>query len=131
MKYGNILKCILDKFLKVRYPKIQILSRYASLLPCAKRTKFFKNSCAGNNFILVGDAAGHVDPIWGEGILYAIWSGKLAAEAIYQNNLELFDRFWKKEYGSYLMECSKNRENFYNPVRIEYYIMQNIYKKRP
>lgn len=34
----------------------------------------------GNGFVLVGDAAGLVDPFSGEGIGNAMWSGKIAAE---------------------------------------------------
>jgi geranylgeranyl reductase family protein len=37
---------------------------------------------AGPRMVLVGDAAGLVDPFLGEGIYYAIWSGGLAAEAV-------------------------------------------------
>jgi len=32
--------------------------------------------------LLVGDAAGMVDPFLGEGIYYGVWSGRLAAEAV-------------------------------------------------
>lgn len=37
---------------------------------------------AGPRVVLVGDAAGLVDPFLGEGIYYSIWSGVLAAEAV-------------------------------------------------
>jgi geranylgeranyl reductase family protein len=39
-------------------------------------------SLAGPRAVLVGDAAGLLDPFLGEGIYYAIWSGRLAAEAV-------------------------------------------------
>jgi len=39
-------------------------------------------SLVGHRAVLVGDAAGMVDPFLGEGIYYAVWSGRLAAEAI-------------------------------------------------
>jgi len=42
---------------------------------------YIKNSVLDNK-IIVGDAAGLVDPISGEGIYYALLSGKYAAEAI-------------------------------------------------
>lgn len=37
---------------------------------------------ADRRAVLVGDAAGLLDPFLGEGIYYAIWSGQLAAEAV-------------------------------------------------
>ncbi|MBI3595732.1 MAG: geranylgeranyl reductase family protein [Nitrospirae bacterium] len=39
-------------------------------------------SLAGRRALLIGDAAGMVDPFLGEGIYYAVWSGRLAAEAV-------------------------------------------------
>jgi digeranylgeranylglycerophospholipid reductase len=72
--------------------------------------------CAGENWILIGDAAGHVDPISGGGILYALWDGKLAAEAIIKRDLREYDKLWKKEYGKKLKTQSKKKAKFYNPV---------------
>ncbi len=37
------------------------------------------------NVILVGDAAGLIDPLSGEGIYYSIRSGQIAADVVYQN----------------------------------------------
>jgi len=39
-------------------------------------------SLVGHRVLLVGDAAGMVDPFLGEGIYYGVWSGRLAAEAV-------------------------------------------------
>ena len=39
-------------------------------------------SLAGHRALLVGDAAGMVDPFLGEGIYYGVWSGRLAAVAV-------------------------------------------------
>ncbi len=50
----------------------------AALVPYSGRNR----TIAQNKIILVGDAAGFVDPILGEGISYALESGRLAARAI-------------------------------------------------
>ncbi len=42
--------------------------------------------------VLVGDAAGLVDPLLGEGIRYAMISGRLAAEAIARDDLSGYDQ---------------------------------------
>ena len=53
---------------------------------------------AGNGFVLVGDAAGFIDPLTGEGLHRALVSSELAADAITralagdQNALEVYDR---------------------------------------
>ncbi len=40
-----------------------------------------KHFCTGR-VLLAGDAAGFIHPVSGEGILYALWSGKIASECI-------------------------------------------------
>lgn len=55
------------------------LRQYGYIIPEADR----KGLHAGGVFF-VGDAAGLVDPLTGEGISYALLSGKLCAEAIYE-----------------------------------------------
>jgi flavin-dependent dehydrogenase len=40
--------------------------------------------CAGDGYVLIGDAFGFIDPIYSSGVLLALKSGELAAEAIAQ-----------------------------------------------
>jgi geranylgeranyl reductase family protein len=117
LKHGSMLKNLLDAFIKSQFPEIRIISRYAAMLPSASNSNFFKLPCAGTNWVLIGDAAGHVDPISGGGILYALWGGELAAHAIQRNNIRLFDKEWKEEYGRILEERCKNKEDFYDPLK--------------
>ncbi|MEJ2241869.1 MAG: NAD(P)/FAD-dependent oxidoreductase [Candidatus Bathyarchaeota archaeon] len=63
-----------------------------------------------------GDAAGHVDPISGGGIIYALWGGELAAQAIESNDPKSFDKAWKKAYGDFFKERCKNKEAFYDSI---------------
>lgn len=49
------------------------------------RFDFAPGRCAGAGFVLAGDAAGMVSPFSGEGISYALESGRLAAEVIDRN----------------------------------------------
>jgi geranylgeranyl reductase family protein len=55
----------------------------------------------GNSFLL-GDAAGLVDPFLGEGISYAIQSGKLAAECIIDNRIDDYNEKIEEEITSSL-----------------------------
>lgn len=116
LKHGAKLKQLLDAFIRIYCPNLEVLSEYAAMLPSATDPDCFLLPCAGENWLLVGDAAGHVDPITGAGILYALWSGKLAAEAIQRNDVESYDGCWRKEYGSRLRESCLNKEAFYDPV---------------
>ena len=55
---------------------------YSHLLPALDTRSWKQNRVAGEGWMAVGDAAGLVDPITGEGIYYAIRSGDLAAKAL-------------------------------------------------
>ncbi|WZL73143.1 geranylgeranyl reductase family protein [Clostridiaceae bacterium 35-E11] len=57
----------------------------------------FKRKIKQNNIILIGDAASFVDPLTGEGIYYAIRSGKIAAQQILQRNLWDYERLCYEE----------------------------------
>jgi len=63
---------------------ILYMKRYPYLLPISPR----KDGFVRNRIILVGDAAGFVDPVTGEGISMAVLSGRLAAEAIVKGKLD-------------------------------------------
>lgn len=62
----------------------------------------YVNTVPDENILLVGDAAGHTDPITGAGILPAVQcgriAGKVAAESIKNNNVEVLKNYefkWK------------------------------------
>ena len=55
---------------------------YSAPVPCLGPRSWSKNQVAGERWALVGDAAGFVDPITGEGIYYAFKSAQILAETI-------------------------------------------------
>jgi geranylgeranyl reductase family protein len=55
---------------------------YSHLLPSLDTASWRKNRVAGDGWMAVGDAAGLVDPITGEGLYYAIRSADLAARSL-------------------------------------------------
>ena len=55
---------------------------YSHLLPSLEPAAWRKNRISGDGWLAVGDAAGLVDPITGEGIYYALRSADLAARAL-------------------------------------------------
>jgi len=57
-------------------------SFYSHLLPSLETGAWKRNRVAGEGWMAVGDAAGLVDPITGEGLYYAIRSGDLAARSL-------------------------------------------------
>ena len=55
---------------------------YSAPVPCLGPRSWKNNQIAGERWALVGDAAGLVDPITGEGIYYAFRSAQILAETI-------------------------------------------------
>ncbi len=55
---------------------------YGHMLPSLQQTRWKSNRVAGDGWLAVGDAAGLVDPITGEGLYYAVRSGDLASQLI-------------------------------------------------
>jgi geranylgeranyl reductase family protein len=55
---------------------------YAHMLPSLSRPSWKSNRMAGKRWMAVGDSAGLVDPITGEGIYYAIRSADIASSVI-------------------------------------------------
>jgi geranylgeranyl reductase family protein len=61
---------------------------YSHLLPSLDTKSWKGNRVSGDGWMAVGDAAGLVDPITGEGLYYAIRSGDLAAQALIADTAE-------------------------------------------
>lgn len=55
---------------------------FGHMLPALEQTSWRHNRVAGEGWLAVGDSAGLVDPVTGEGIYYAIRSADLAAQVI-------------------------------------------------
>jgi len=77
--------------------------RWVALLPMAHDSSFWDTPCTGPGWALLGDAAGHVHPITGEGIAYALWSAELLAEAFSQGEPGCYESLWRKRYGGGLV----------------------------
>ena len=80
------LPAMLERYLKrVGIDKVQRVERHGHLIPVHPR----REGLARGRVLLVGDAAGLVDPITAEGISHAVLSGQLAANAISEAELDV------------------------------------------
>jgi len=70
--------------------------------PCIVSPAGFDGRTAGANWMLAGDAAGHINPVTGEGIRYALRGGRLAAEAILDGSPTSFRDRWEADFGEVL-----------------------------
>jgi len=69
---------------------------YSHLLPSLETKSWKSNRVAGEGWMAVGDAAGLVDPITGEGLYYAIRSADLATRALLQETGELAEANYRR-----------------------------------
>ena len=129
LDHGSKLKKILDHFIHAYYPETKITTEYAALLPSANMPEFFSLPCSGKDWILLGDAAGHVDPTTGEGIFYALSGGGLGALAIKENNANSFDAMWRREFVQTLIRSVNKKADFYAPVRSTIAILLGLASK--
>jgi geranylgeranyl reductase family protein len=79
---AQLLRARLEQFLAERSLPFKDAPFYSHLLPSLDGPSWKGNRVAGDGWIAVGDAAGLVDPITGEGLYYAIRSADLAARAL-------------------------------------------------
>src|SRR5689334_13447878 len=79
---ASALRKRLERYLVEKGISWKGASFYSHLLPSLETKSWKSNRVAGEGWMAVGDAAGLVDPITGEGLYYAIRSGDLAAQAL-------------------------------------------------
>ncbi len=76
---------------------------WAWLLPMGQDRSLWETPCVGQDWALLGDAAGHVHPLTGEGISYALWSAESLAEALKQGAPQDYENLWRQDLGRGLM----------------------------
>src|SRR5271165_3351474 len=79
---AQALRSRLEKYMDEKSLRYHGSEFYGHVLPSLETAAWRKNRVAGEGWIAVGDAAGLVDPITGEGLYYAMRSGDLASQVI-------------------------------------------------
>jgi geranylgeranyl reductase family protein len=89
-------------------------SFYAAMIPAldVSTWDYLKACSPGKAWALIGDAAGFVDPLTGEGIYYAIKSAELLADAL-ESKVEYFDEIWRAEFGDEMRRAAELQHRFY------------------
>ena len=86
---------------------------FGHLLPSLSVESWGNLRLAGHDWAMVGDVAGLVDPITGEGIYYALRSADLLAEALDQGAPELYPELVRNDFGRGLALCARLANTFY------------------
>jgi geranylgeranyl reductase family protein len=108
-----LLHAFMDRHYGGRAPREE-MSFYGAKVPMLTRESWRRTRATGDGWALVGDAAGFVDPITGEGIYFAIRSGELLAEAFAGGGgLEAYERAWFDDFGDDLEAGARHLDRFY------------------
>ena len=85
---ASALRARLETYMEERGLSKKGAAFYSHLLPSLETPAWKRNRVAGDGWLAVGDAAGLVDPITGEGLYYAMRSADLATTAILSDTAE-------------------------------------------
>jgi geranylgeranyl reductase family protein len=79
---SSSLRARLEEYMREREIPTKDATFYGHLIPSLEQPAWRANRVAGDGWMAVGDAAGFVDPVTGEGLYYAVRSGDLASQVI-------------------------------------------------
>jgi geranylgeranyl reductase family protein len=82
--------------------------RYAARIPGLAAKTWDSRTVSGDDWALLGDAAGFADPVTGEGIYYALRSAELFAAAP-----PAYEKRWREDFGAELRRAAQMRPRFY------------------
>src|SRR5207248_10797662 len=76
------LRAILEQYIPEFGLSLEGARFYAHLIPSLTKNALRKAAIAGDGWAMIGDAAGVVDAITGEGLYYALWSAELFTQVM-------------------------------------------------
>jgi flavin-dependent dehydrogenase len=88
-------------------------SFYAHIIPSLTPDALRNGSFAGNGWAMIGDAAGFVDAITGEGLYYALRSAELFSQALLAEAPEQYSALVKKDFLPELENAARIANRFY------------------
>lgn len=86
---------------------------YAARIPGLTAKTWDTRRAGGEDWALLGDAAGFADPVTGEGIYYALRSAELFADAYLTGESLGYEQRWREDFGGELRRASEMRRRFY------------------
>jgi flavin-dependent dehydrogenase len=108
------LRQMLETFLVERGFKLEDAEFYGHVLPAPRAATLQKLEAQGPGWAAVGDTAGLVDPITGEGLYYALRSAELLAEAVMGGRPEKYAETLRAELLPELVTAARFAHAFYS-----------------
>lgn len=98
---------------RIRNKLASAAERYAARIPGLNDTTWDTRKVSGEDWALIGDAAGFADPVTGEGIYYALRSAELFAESYLKDEAASYEQSWRNDFGAELKRAAQMRRRFY------------------
>jgi flavin-dependent dehydrogenase len=89
---AHALRARLERYMDEKGIAYKGAAFYGHMLPSLETPGWRKNRVSGEGWLAVGDAAGLVDPITGEGLYYAMRSGDLASQVALNESQSLAEK---------------------------------------
>jgi flavin-dependent dehydrogenase len=126
-KTSDELRSLLAEFVRKYYggkmPDEERLKFFGAKIPTLDYASWKDLQASGDNWALIGDAAGFCDPITGEGIYYAFKSADILADAFkqqqspsaqaFKGSARLYEKLWREFFGAELRRGSQLLPRFY------------------
>lgn len=116
-KMGEIstaeLRRILEQWLETNDFRTEGATFYSHILPSFRSQTFDTLNVSGDGWAMIGDSAGLVDPITGEGLYYALKSADLCASALLASQPESYHQLLEQELLPELRLAARVSRRFY------------------
>ena len=107
------LRCMLEQWLAKNAFSLDGARFYSHILPALRTETMQSLQVSGEGWSMVGDSAGLVDPITGEGLYYALRSAELCAETLLSNQPHEYSIRLEEEILPELNLAARVSERFY------------------
>ena len=107
------LRRVLEKWLAENGYDLEGARFYSHILPSFRTSSFETLEVSGDNWAIIGDSAGLVDPITGEGLYYALRSAELCANALLRARPDEYRALLKEELLPELKLAARVSRRFY------------------
>ena len=108
------LRRMLDNFLQQQGIEFAGAEVYAHLLPAPQHETLRQLRLQGPGWAMVGDTAGLVDPITGEGLYYALRSAELLAQALISGRPQRYTESVRQDFLPELETAARYADRFYS-----------------
>ena len=120
------LRRVLEQWLQKNGFLLEGAQFYSHILPSFSAHAFETLEVCGHGWAMIGDSAGLVDPITGEGLYYALRSAELCAEALLAERPETYRSRLREEVLAELSLAARVSKRFYSGQIFGDSVLENI-----